>query len=125
MKSLIISLTSVAVTGEILSAQEKTHVEIAGFSFGKKDPESQFGQGLSITKQPGLETDVFFRLPGRTILSIDEKQPKITLTTNEGKQLPLEEFFDGFFRWQSTTIRQKTRSPSGVLSFRQSRRPIF
>ncbi len=98
MKSLIILLTSVVVTGEILSAQEKTHVEIAGFSVGKKDPESQFGQGLSMTKQPGLETDIFFRLPGRTILSIDEKQSKITLTTNEGNQLPLEEFFDGFFQ---------------------------
>ena len=51
-----------------------------------------------MTKQLGLETDIFFRLPGRTILSIDEKQSKITLTTNEGNQLPLEEFFDGFFQ---------------------------
>ena len=98
MTSLIILLTSVVSTGEILSAQEKTHVEIAGFSVGKKDPESQLGQGLSMTKQTGLETEIFFRLSGRTILSIDEKQSKITVTTNEGDQLPLKELFDGCFQ---------------------------
>lgn len=98
MTSLFILLTSVVSTGEILSAQEKTHVEIVGFSVGKKDPESQLGQGLPMTKQPGLETEIFFRLPGRTILSIDEKQSKITVTTNEGDQLPLKELFDGCFQ---------------------------
>ena len=52
----------------------------------------------TITKQPGLETAVFFRLPRRTILSIVEKHSKITLTTNEGNSLSLEELFDGYFQ---------------------------
>ena len=98
MTSLIILLTSVIATGEMLSAQQKTHVEIAGFSLGKKSPRSEFGQGLSITKQPGLEIDIHLRLSGRTILSIDEKQSTITLTTNQGNKLPLEQLFDGYFR---------------------------
>ncbi|MCX7398694.1 MAG: hypothetical protein NT138_13570 [Planctomycetales bacterium] len=63
MTSLFILLTSVVSTGEILSAQEKTHVEIVGFSVGKKDPESQLGQGLPMTKQPGLETKKRLQTP--------------------------------------------------------------
>lgn len=118
MTSLIILLTSVVAMGEMLSAEEKTHVEIAGFTLGKKDPESQFGQGLSITKQPGLETDIFFRLSGKTILSIDEKMSMITLTTNEGNELPLEEFFDGHFRM---TISDKPSE--GTITLRSAELP--
>lgn len=78
-------------------AQEKPQLEIAGFSLSKKDPNSEFGQGLSRMRSPGLEVDVYFQLPGETVLSLDNKASNIVLKTNEGTELPLAEMFDGNF----------------------------
>lgn len=97
---LMLAIATVMATADVTMAQDKTHIEIAGLGIGKKDADSEFGQGLSMMRQPGLEVDVFFKLPGKTVLSIDNKKSAVVLSTADGKELPLEEMFDGNYRLQ-------------------------
>ncbi|MFO0976367.1 MAG: hypothetical protein U0996_08205 [Planctomycetaceae bacterium] len=97
---LMLVIATVMVISATTMAQDKSHIEIAGLSVGKKDPDSEFGQGLSMMRQPGLEVDVFFKLPGKTVLSIDDKKSAVVLSTADGKELPLEEMFDSNYRLQ-------------------------
>ena len=97
-KSSLLILLAVLFVAPVTSlAQEKPQLEIAGFSLSKKDPNSEFGQGLSRMRSPGLEVDVYFQLPGETVLSLDNKASNIVLKTNAGTELPLAEMFDGNF----------------------------
>lgn len=50
------------LTTNISTAQDKPALEIAGLGISKKDPKSQFGQGLSPMRSPGLEVDICFQL---------------------------------------------------------------
>ncbi|MBL8808605.1 MAG: hypothetical protein JNM43_00390 [Planctomycetaceae bacterium] len=97
---LMLAVATIMGSADATMAQDKTHIEIAGLGIGKKDPDSEFGQGLSMMRQPGLEVDVFFKLPGKTVLSIDNKKSAVVLSTADGKELPLEEMFDGNYRLQ-------------------------
>ena len=95
--SFRILLTVLFVAPVTSLAEEKPQLEIAGFGLSKKDPNSQFGQGLSRVRTPGLEVDVYFQLPGETVLSLNNKASSIAMKTNEGTELPLAEMFDGNF----------------------------
>lgn len=98
--------------------QEKVKLQIAGFSVGQKDPSSDFGQGLSMMRQPGLEVDLHFHAPKETVLSLDTKQTTIMLKQDDGTELPLEEMFDGNFR-----LSLNEKPETGVVSMRTSEIP--
>lgn len=116
--SLLIPLAMVFLTPEVSEAQEKPQLEIAGFSVAKKDPNSQFGQGLSQMRTPGLEMDVYFQLPGETVLSLDNKQSKVTVSTSEKTELPLAEMFDGNFRMSASE-----KPGTGIISMKSDELP--
>ena len=93
-------------------------LEIAGLGISKKDPKSQFGQGLSPMKSPGLEVDIYFQLPEQTVLSLDQKQSKVTITTDQGTELSLAEMFDGYFQ-----MRPGEDASTGVISIKSDELP--
>lgn len=97
---LMLVIATVMVISDTTMAQDKTHIEIAGLGIGKEDPDSEFGQGLSMMRQPGLEVDLFFKLPGKTVLSIDSKQSAVVLSTADGQELSLEDIFNSTYRLQ-------------------------
>jgi hypothetical protein len=98
--------------------REKVTLQIAGFSVGQKDPSSDFGQGLSMMRQPGLEVDLHFHAPKETVLSLDTKQTTIVLKQDDGTELPLEEMFDGNFR-----LSLNEKPEKGLVSMRTSEIP--
>jgi hypothetical protein len=98
--------------------QEKVTLQIAGFSVGQKDPSSEFGQGLSMMRQPGLEVDLHFHAPKETVLSLDTKQTTIELKQDDGTELPLEEMFDGNFR-----LSLNEKPEKGLVSMRTEKIP--
>jgi hypothetical protein len=98
--------------------REKVTLQIAGFSVGQKDPSSDFAQGLSMMRQPGLEVDLHFHAPKETVLSLDTKQTTIVLKQDDGTELPLEEMFDGNFR-----LSLNEKPEKGLVSMRTSEIP--
>jgi len=100
------------------SAQEKPQLEIAAVSIAKANPQSQFGLGLSQYRSPGIELDVFFELPGETVLSIDGKETKVVLSSDDGGELELQDRFEGPF--ELNINEEKT---SGVIQFRSETLP--
>ena len=96
IKSTLVAMLVISL-GSHCTAQEKPRVEIASLSIAKKDPGSEFGQSLSQFKNPGLELEVYFRLPDQTVLSIDAEKSEATLTSDDGGELPLRDGFDGPF----------------------------
>lgn len=115
---LLFSTMYLAVASASTFGDEKVTLQIAGFSVGQKDPSSDFGQGLSMMRQPGLEVDLHFHAPKETVLSLDAKQTSLVLKQDDGTELPLEEMFDGNFR---LTLNEKPEK--GVLSMRTSEIP--
>ncbi len=122
MRVDIFRLMLVIATGMVLSgmtmAQDKTHIEIAGLGVGQKDPDSEFGQGLSMMRQPGLSVDVFFKLPGKTVLSIDSKKSAVVLSTNDGTELPLEEMLDSNY-----SLQLREEPSAGTISLKTAMLP--
>ena len=115
---LLVSTVYMAAATASTFAQDKVKLQIAGFSVGQKDPSSDFGQGLSMMRQPGLEVDLHFHAPKETVLSLDAKKTKIVLKQDDGTELPLEEMFDGNFR-----LNLDEKPEKGVLSMRTSEIP--
>lgn len=115
---LLVSTVYLAAATASTFAEDKVKLQIAGFSVGQKDPSSDFGQGLSMMRQPGLEVDLHFHAPKETVLSLDSKKTKIVLKQDDGTELPLEEMFDGNFR-----LNLDEKPEKGVLSMRTSEIP--
>ena len=110
---LLFSTVYLAAATASAFGQEKVTLQIAGFSVGQKDPSSEFGQGLSMMRQPGLEVDLHFHAPKETVLSLDTKQTTIELKQDDGTELPLEEMFDGNFR-----LSLNEKPEKGLVSMR-------
>jgi hypothetical protein len=110
---LLFSTVYMAAATASTFGQEKVKLQIAGFSVGQKDPSSDFGQGLSMMRQPGLEVDLHFHAPKETVLSLDAKKTTIVLKQDDGTELPLEEMFDGNFR-----LNLNEKPEKGVVSMR-------
>jgi hypothetical protein len=110
---LLFSTVYLAAATVSAFGQEKVTLQIAGFSVGQKDPSSEFGQGLSMMRQPGLEVDLHFHAPKETVLSLDTKQTTIELKQDDGTELPLEEMFDGNFR-----LSLNEKPEKGLVSMR-------
>ena len=115
---LLFSTLYVATATGSVFGQEKVTLQIAGFSVGQKDPSSDFGQGLSMMRQPGLEVDLHFHAPKETVLSLDVKQTSLALKQDDGTELPLEEMFDGNFR-----LSLNEKPEKGLVSMRTSEIP--
>ena len=115
---LLFSTMYFAATTASVFGQEKAKLQIAGFSVGQKDPSSEFGQGLSMMRRPGLEVDLHFHAPKETVLSLDSKQTSLVLKQDDGTELPLDEMFDGQF---SLSVNEE--SDKGVVSMRTSEIP--
>lgn len=107
-----------AIFAATADAQDKPVVEVAGFSVAKKDPKSEFGSSYSNFHQPGLNVDLFFMLPGKTVLSIDQKQTAMTLSTDDGGALELREQFDGV-----VNLNLREDNSSGILQLRSDALP--
>lgn len=118
MRTLSYSLIGLLLFGSSVMAQEKPSIEVAGFGISKKDPKSEFGQGLSQMRSPGLEVDLYFVAPGTTVLSLDAEQSKAVLKANDGTELPLTEQFDGLF---DISIREE--ADRGIISFKTEELP--
>ncbi len=118
MRLLSCSLVALLLAGSTVIAQDKPSIEVAGFSISKKDPSSEFGQGLSQMRSPGLEVDLYFVVPGATVLSLDNEQSKATLKSSDGTELPLTEQFDGLF---DVSIREE--GDRGIISFKSEELP--
>jgi hypothetical protein len=110
---LLFSTVYLAAATASAFGQEKVTLQIAGFSVGQKDPSSEFGQGLSMMRQPGLEVDLHFHAPKETVLSLDTKKTTIELKQDDGTELPLEEMFDGNFR-----LSLNEKPEKGLVSMR-------
>ena len=116
--TLLAEIVLCALSTTSISAQEKPTLQIAGFSVGQKDPSSEFGQGLSMMRRPGLEVDLHFHAPKETVLSLDSKQTSLVLKQDDGTELPLDEMFDGQF-----SLSVNEQSDKGVVSMRTSEIP--
>ena len=118
------SIFMCAATGLIVlhatstSAQEKPRLEIAAVSIAKAKPEAQFGEGLSRFRSPGIEVDIFVALPGETILAISGKDSKVSLTSDDGGELPLEDRFNGPFN-----LNLDEEKASGVIQLKSETLP--
>jgi hypothetical protein len=115
---LLFSTVYMAAATASTFGQEKVKLQIAGFSVGQKDPSSDFGQGLSMMRQPGLEVDLHFHAPKETVLSLDAKKTQLVLKQDDGTELPLEEMFDGNFR-----LSLNEKPETGIVSMRTSEIP--
>ena len=115
---LLFSTMYLAAASASTFGDEKVKLQIAGYSVGQKDPSSEFGQGLSMMRQPGLEVDLHFHAPKETVLSLDAKQTTIVLKQDDGTELPLEEMFDGNFR-----LSLNEKPEKGLVSMRTSEIP--
>ena len=115
---LFFSTMYMAATTASTLGDEKVKLQIAGYSVGQKDPSSEFGQGLSMMRQPGLEVDLHFHAPKETVLSLDAKQTSLVLKQDDGTELPLEEMFDGNFR-----LSLNEKPEKGLVSLRTSEIP--
>lgn len=115
---LLFSAVYFAATTASAFGQEKAKLQIAGFSVGQKDPSSEFGQGLSMMRRPGLEVDLHFHAPKETVLSLDTKQTSLVLKQDDGTELPLDEMFDGQF-----SLSLNEQPEKGVVSMRTSEIP--
>ena len=115
---LLFSTMYLATATASTFGDEKVKLQIAGYSVGQKDPSSEFGQGLSMMRQPGLEVDLHFYAPKETVLSLDAKQTSLVLKQDDGTELPLEEMFDGNFR-----LSLNEKPEKGLVSMRTSEIP--
>ncbi len=121
MRSLISVSTATALlmfSASSASAQEKPRLEIAAVSVAKANPKSQFGEGLSRYRSPGVEVDLFFALPGETVLSINGKETKVVLSSDDGGELELQDRFEGPFE-----LHIDEEKASGVIQFRSETPP--
>ncbi len=110
---------SFSLVSPVLSfGQDKPQIEVASLTIAKKDDKSEFGQGYSMMRSPGMEVELFFVTPKTTILSLDQEQSKISLKTNDGKELPLAEQFDGIL-----DLNLREDGSSGLLSFKTEELP--
>jgi hypothetical protein len=104
-----------------VSAQDKPGkpvLLVAGFSIAKKDPKSEFGSSYSNFQQPGLNVDLYFEVPGQTVLSIDSKQTELALSADDGGELALREQFDGL-----VGINLREDKASGILALQSETLP--
>ena len=100
------------------AAQDKPVVRVAAISIAVKDPDSQFGQSLAGFRTAGLEVDLHIRVPGRTVLSLDQKVSTMTLATGDGTPLPLADGFDGVMSLSLNEDRS-----TGILRMRSDTLP--
>ncbi len=92
-------------------AQQQPQVEIASVSLSQNDPDSEFGHALGTFGAAGTALDVYVKLPGQTILSINSKQSAVILSCDDGGELPLREQYDGVYNLQ---INSEDKSKASV-----------
>lgn len=121
MKTILpfsVSASLLVLSSTWVSGQEKPRLEVAAVSIAKANPQAQFGEGLSRFRSPGVEVDVYFALPGETILGINGKDSRITLASDVGGDLPLQDRFDGPFN-----LNIDDEKNSGVIQIQSEKLP--
>ena len=93
----ILAITLFCFSGASCFAQKQPQVEIASVSLSRQDPDSEFGQPLGTFGAAGTAVDIYVKLADQTILSIDNKQSALVLSSDDGSELPLREQYDDVY----------------------------
>lgn len=118
LHTVALAVLGLLVSTQVGFSQEKTKavVEIGGIGIAKKDPASEFGGALAVGQAPGTTIDFIVTLKDQQILSLARGKSIVGISTDDGTEMKLTEFFDGIVTQSFGAAKKPERTTLQIRS---------